>query len=465
MGAPFIGLDVGGTFLKGALVSAEGEVRARLHQPIARDSAEALLGQLAAATRQLETGSGAGGGVGVGLPGIVNRRTGKLYRPPNLPAIDGIDAADELTRRTGRRAVAENDANAAALAEAWKGAGPRRHDRAAGDARHRHRRRPRVRRAHLGGHAAGTRARSATSRWIRSGVRCGCGSWGCVETFAGAPGWARRAEEALAHAPHSRLHGLGLDPAVIVEAARAGDEVALGVVDGAAARAGGGHRRRAEPAEPRPRGHRGRGGRGRRRSCSSAWWRRRASGSSRTCSPTASFRLAELGADAGVVGAARAAMLAFAGLGPCSSRARGSRTTCSPCSRRCARSAAAATRACWNRRGLLFESPRPEEEDADPALRAFLERNRAELFAIPGGMSGQGPMEDAFEQWDGDEFLLAFVNGRVAVVVACPDAERAREARLRRPEGDGGPAAPLRRRSTAWTRRAAASSSAARAST
>jgi len=78
--------------------------------------------------------------------------------------------------------------------------------------------------------------------------------------------------------------------------------------------------------------------------------------------------------------------------------------------------------------GLLFESPRPEDEDADPALRAFLERNRSEVFTIPAGMSGQGPMEDAFEQWAGDEFLLAFVNGRVAVVVACPDAEQARQA-------------------------------------
>ena len=37
-------------------------------------------------------------------------------------------------------------------------------------------------------------------------------------------------------------------------------------------------------------------------------------------------------------------------------------------------------------------------------------------------------MEDAFETWsEGDEFLLAFVNGRVAVVVACPDAEEARQ--------------------------------------
>lgn len=76
---------------------------------------------------------------------------------------------------------------------------------------------------------------------------------------------------------------------------------------------------------------------------------------------------------------------------------------------------------------LLFETPGPDDDGADPRLRAFLERNRAGLFAIPAGMSGQAPMEDAFEQWEGDEFLLAFINGRVAVVVACPDAESTRE--------------------------------------
>jgi glucokinase len=308
--ASYVGLDVGGTFLKGALVSTEGDVQARLHQPIARDSAEALLGQLASATAQLETGTGPSAGIGVGLPGIVNRRTGTVYRPPNLPLIDGLDAAEELKRRTGRPAIAENDANAAALAEAWKGAGR--------DAVN-------VLLVTLGtgiggGIVLGGRIWEGTSGYAGEvghiqvdpqGGRCGCGSWGCVETYAGAPGWARRAKEALARVPHSRLHGLGLDPAVIVEAARAGDEVALGVVDGVAAALGAGIGaalnllnldrvvvgggvaaageflldRIVEETRKRIFPH---------------------------VFADCSFRLAELGGDAGGVGAARAAMLALA---------------------------------------------------------------------------------------------------------------------------------------------------------
>jgi hypothetical protein len=77
---------------------------------------------------------------------------------------------------------------------------------------------------------------------------------------------------------------------------------------------------------------------------------------------------------------------------------------------------------------LLFESPAPGEDGADPRLRAFLEGSRSALFAIPAGMAAGTPMDDAFADWsEPDEFLLAFVNGRVAVAVACPDAEAARQ--------------------------------------
>ena len=75
---------------------------------------------------------------------------------------------------------------------------------------------------------------------------------------------------------------------------------------------------------------------------------------------------------------------------------------------------------------ILFESPGPDEPEADPRLRAFLDTNRAGVFMIPAGMAGDAPLEDAFEGWEKDQFLLAFFNGRVAMVMACPDAETAR---------------------------------------
>ena len=72
--------------------------------------------------------------------------------------------------------------------------------------------------------------------------------------------------------------------------------------------------------------------------------------------------------------------------------------------------------------GILFESPEPEEREAW-ALRRFLEEKCTALFAIPRALADGTSMDDVFAEWQEDEFFLAFVNGRVAVVVACPEAE------------------------------------------
>jgi hypothetical protein len=77
-------------------------------------------------------------------------------------------------------------------------------------------------------------------------------------------------------------------------------------------------------------------------------------------------------------------------------------------------------------RGIVFESPEPEGREAW-ALRRFLEEKCAALFSIPKAMAEGTDLDDAFAEWHQDEFLLAFLNGRVALVVACPDAEPLRE--------------------------------------
>lgn len=78
---------------------------------------------------------------------------------------------------------------------------------------------------------------------------------------------------------------------------------------------------------------------------------------------------------------------------------------------------------------VLFESH--GDDDVALALRELLERRRAALFAIPRQLAGEEPMEDVFEGWETDDFFLAFINGRVALVLACPDAEPLREGLMR----------------------------------
>jgi glucokinase len=230
--ATFLGLDVGGTYLKGACLDDQGAVLSRLHEPIRQDSPQSLLTQLTEAVQKLEC-EGRAQGLGLGLPGIVDFRTGRLRTSPNLPLLNGLDLSQELARRTGRPAFLENDANAAALAEAWLGAGR-------GASTHLY--------VTLGTGVGGAfvfQGRVFTGNGgfageighlqvDQAGVPCGCGSWGCVETIAGIGGWVRRAREAIAHRPSALAAQEPLSPEVIVNAARAGDAAALEVVDGAA---------------------------------------------------------------------------------------------------------------------------------------------------------------------------------------------------------------------------------------
>ena len=72
--------------------------------------------------------------------------------------------------------------------------------------------------------------------------------------------------------------------------------------------------------------------------------------------------------------------------------------------------------------GIVLESPEPEDGRAF-ALRQVIEERRAALLSIPQTLADGGDLEDVFAEWHEDEFLLAFLNQRVALVVACPDAE------------------------------------------
>ena len=68
-------------------------------------------------------------------------------------------------------------------------------------------------------------------------------------------------------------------------------------------------------------------------------------------------------------------------------------------------------------RGVLLESP------PDPPLRELVEGRTDALFRLPAALRGEEEMADLFERWREDEFFLAFLNGRVGVLVACPDAK------------------------------------------
>jgi hypothetical protein len=79
---------------------------------------------------------------------------------------------------------------------------------------------------------------------------------------------------------------------------------------------------------------------------------------------------------------------------------------------------------------ILFEDPEPEDRESF-ALRRLLEERGKALFAIPQHLETETSPEDVFADWHHDELFLAFINGRVALVVACAEAEPLRERAVR----------------------------------
>ncbi|MFW6133830.1 MAG: ROK family protein [Planctomycetota bacterium] len=123
-----IGIDLGGTFIKFVALDDRrraGEVTA-LPTPRS-DGAEAVADRMAAGARRVMDAGGIAPddivGVGIGAPGPLKISEGVVVAMPNIPGMDNAPLVRMLARRLEVRCVLENDANAAALGEFLCGAG------------------------------------------------------------------------------------------------------------------------------------------------------------------------------------------------------------------------------------------------------------------------------------------------------------------------------------------------------
>jgi hypothetical protein len=80
---------------------------------------------------------------------------------------------------------------------------------------------------------------------------------------------------------------------------------------------------------------------------------------------------------------------------------------------------------------VLAESP-TEANEGEWALRRLLQASAEALLRLPRKLEGGEPLEDLFSDFGDEEFLLAVVNGKLGLLVACPDAAglKAESARL-----------------------------------
>jgi glucokinase len=196
-----IGIDLGGTTTRVGILDSGMNLLGSHTMPtrvtagpqaVVEDMAAAVLSLLNCSDRQGKPYAPIG--IGIGSPGPINLRTGVLGLLANFPGWDGFPLRDALVEATGLPVILESDANAAAIAE-WKlGAG-----RTAGLSS--------MAMLTLGTGVGsglilngevwqgmfGMAGEVGHATIVPNGLRCSCGSCGCLEMYASANGLMRLA--------------------------------------------------------------------------------------------------------------------------------------------------------------------------------------------------------------------------------------------------------------------------------
>lgn len=121
-----LGIDVGGTKCLAVMLDERGEVLDRRRRPTPR-GADAIVATLVALIESFDLAIDDWSSIGLGVPGLVTR-DGTIVSSPNLPDVENFPVGEQLSRRLGRPVAVDNDANCAARAEWQVGAARGRDD-------------------------------------------------------------------------------------------------------------------------------------------------------------------------------------------------------------------------------------------------------------------------------------------------------------------------------------------------
>ena len=238
MSKKIIGIDLGGTSIKFAILTSEGEIQEKWSiktnvldegSHIVEDMIESILHRLDLIQLSAEDFIG----IGMGSPGVVDREKGTVIGAYNLNWKTLQPVKDKIEKATGIPFYIDNDANVAALGERWMGAGENQPDVvfmtlgtgvgggivAEGKLLH-----------GLAG-AAGELGHITVD--FDQPIQCTCGKKGCLETVASATGIVnltrRYADEYAGDAELKKLidNGEDVNAKVVFDLAKEGDELAL----------------------------------------------------------------------------------------------------------------------------------------------------------------------------------------------------------------------------------------------
>ncbi|WP_088010972.1 ROK family glucokinase [Gottfriedia acidiceleris] len=201
MAKMIVGVDLGGTSIKLALLTNNGEFIDKWEVPTDKsDSGKHIPKTITIAIeqklKQMNKTKEDIAGIGIGAPGSVRLEDGLIFAAVNLGWVN-FPLKEILEKESGIPVIVDNDANIAAVGEMWKGAGNGAKDVVMvtlgtgvgggvivnGDVAH--------------GISGSAGEIGHITVQLENGVLCNCGKTGCLETISSATGIARIANEKL----------------------------------------------------------------------------------------------------------------------------------------------------------------------------------------------------------------------------------------------------------------------------
>lgn len=239
----YIGCDLGGTNLRAGVVDpTDGKILADRSTPaLAREGHDAVMERMAALMEQVITDSGLPksdfGGIGIGVPGLLDLKNGLTLFLPNLSGHwKKVPLRDTIAGKVGLPTFLLNDVRSITYGE-WKFGGGRGVDSMAcyaigtgigggivvGG------------KLHMG--VDGTAGELGHQTIDFNGPKCGCGSNGCVEAYASGPAIAAAGLKVVTQGATTKIGELAgydlnkIDAALIAKAANMGDAIAKDIYE------------------------------------------------------------------------------------------------------------------------------------------------------------------------------------------------------------------------------------------
>ena len=237
----YIGVDLGGTGIKAGVVNEKGEILSKGSTPtMAERPYQAVIADIATLCKTVAADANLSieqiEAIGVGVPGICDPKTGIIPKCTNLGWLD-VPFVSELQSHIAKPVIVDNDATVAGFAEYIAGVSAGTQSSVFvtlgtgvgggiiinG-------------RPYSGAHGVGSEI--GHMNIAMGGELCSCGNKGCFERYASATAIIRDARRAVAENPNSVImEKCGgdvekINAKIVIDAAKEGDAVAKEVFDG-----------------------------------------------------------------------------------------------------------------------------------------------------------------------------------------------------------------------------------------